>query len=106
MPTAPLDVCRQPGCWARVPSGYCAAHEPLSSRNHGGRSRQARGYDRDYERERRALLGLPCALQLQGCTGIATTADHGPAGLRPACSHCNYADGARRARQVGPRVPR
>lgn len=98
-PTAPLAICLVPGCRARVPRGFCARHARTSSRNHGGLSRQARGYDRAYERARKALLGLPCVLRLPGCTGIATTADHGPAGLRPACARCNFADGARRTRQ-------
>lgn len=105
MPTAPLAVCLAPGCQSRVPRGYCARHAPFSSRNHHGLSRQARGYDRAYQRGRRMLLGLPCALALPGCTGVATTADHGPTGLRPACSNCNFADGARRARQ-GAGAPR
>lgn len=100
MPTAPLAVCLLPGCRARVSRGRCPLHARLSGRNHHGVPRQARGYDRTYERDRRALLGLRCALALPGCTGIATTADHGPAGLRPACAHCNFADGAARSRAV------
>ena len=99
MPSAPLALCLEPGCRMRVRRGRCARHARLSSRNHHGLSREARGYDRAYQHERRELLGLPCALKLSGCTGIGTTADHGPRGLRPACAHCNSADGAARARQ-------
>lgn len=66
-----------------------------------------RGYTADYRSQRAALLAdhPPCAMQLNGCTGPATTAQHtdlhtpgdrlGP--LIPACHHCNSADGAKRS---------
>src|SRR5690349_20994562 len=67
-------------------------------RNHYGLSPTQRGYDYAYQKRRAKLLGLPCALRLNGCTGISTTAQHNDDGtLSPACAHCNYADGARRA---------
>lgn len=95
VPTAPLSVCAQPGCPSRVTRGYCSTHARTSTRNHRGVSRQARGYDRTYEKARAGLMGQPCALRLPGCTGVADSADHHAGGLRPACQHCNYADGAR-----------
>jgi hypothetical protein len=39
-------------------------------------SRQARGYDAAYQRERAGVLGRPCEIRLPGCTEIATTADY------------------------------
>jgi hypothetical protein len=33
-------------------------------------------YGRSYRRARADLIGLPCALRLPGCTGVATAADH------------------------------
>ena len=58
-----------------------------------------RGYGAAYQRARLGVLGLPCALRLDGCTGISDTAQHTDDGqLVPACAHCNYADGARRSR--------
>jgi len=96
MPWAPLRTCIEPGCKGRQSALRCTRHD---RRNHGGVSRQARGYDRAYERERALLLGRPCALRLAGCTGTAKTAQHTDDDrLVPACGHCNYADGARRAR--------
>ena len=65
-----------------------------------------RGYDRAYQKARRAILQngggeVGCALRLPGCTGLATTVDHviplvhggkdGP--LVPACAHCNSVKG-------------
>lgn len=56
--------------------------------------------------------GRVCALRLEGCTLIATTADHvkprsthphlqyDPSNGRPACSHCNSSRGARPVRTV------
>lgn len=59
--------------------------------------------------------GTRCWLQLPGCTGVATTADHVVpqsrggshelANLRPACSHCNSARGNRPPRQGRPPRP-
>lgn len=101
MPSAPLPRCAEPGCRARQAGPRCAVHERTSSRNHRGVNRQARGYDRPYERERATLLGRPCAMRLAGCTGVADTAQHTDDGrLIPACAHCNYADGAARSRAV------
>jgi hypothetical protein len=105
MPTAPLALCLEPGCPVRVPSGRCRRHAARSPRDHYGTPRRLRGYGPAYERARSQLLGLPCALRLPGCTGVATTADHGPFGLRPACAHCNYADGARKANAARRSLP-
>ena len=56
--------------------------------------------------------GRVCALRLEGCTLVATTADHvkprsthphlqyDPANGRPSCSHCNSSRGARALRTV------
>ena len=101
MPFAPLRRCSAPGCGARQAAARCPVHARLSTRNHRGRSRQARGYGAPYERERVTLLGRPCALVLPGCTRTSTTAQHTDDGrLVPACAHCNFADGARRARSA------
>jgi 5-methylcytosine-specific restriction endonuclease McrA len=100
MPFKPLVPC--PGrCGRKVTSGRCAPCRAAYERARG--TRQERGLGAEYERERRALIGEPCALRLPGCTGVATTADHviprarggrgGP--LQPACDHCNYSKGAR-----------
>jgi hypothetical protein len=98
MPWSPRQRCKEPGCPERQVAPRCPRHELVSSRNHRGIRRQARGYDRQYERDRAELLGQPCALRLPGCTGIADTAQHtDEGGLIPACGHCNFADGARRA---------
>lgn len=98
MPWSPLQRCKTPGCPERQLGPRCARHERVSSRNHRGIGRQARGYDRAYELERAELIGEPCALRLAGCTGVADTAQHvDGGGLVPACGHCNYADGAHRA---------
>ncbi len=111
MPWAPLRRCAAPGCTNRQVAARCAihashaSHERTSSRNHRGVPRQQRGYDAAYGRQRALLLGLPCAMRLPGCTGVATTAQHTDDGrLVPACAHCNFADGARRAR-LRPRAP-
>ena len=104
MPFAPLRRCSGPGCARRQTAARCPDHARLSTRNHRGLSRQARGYDLAYGRWRAALLGLPCVLRLAGCTRTSTTAQHtDTGGLVPACAHCNFADGARRARSAAMR---
>lgn len=91
-------VCVVSGCPNLRP---CRHHEQPSARNHAGVSPSRRGYGRAYRAARAELLGLPCALRLDGCTGVATTAQHTDAGgLVPSCGHCNFADGARRMRLV------
>jgi 5-methylcytosine-specific restriction endonuclease McrA len=60
-------------------------------------------YGGTYQHDRKAVLGLPCAIRGPHCTGIADTADHlrpvsqGGAGgpLVPACKACNSGRGAR-----------
>src|SRR5512146_1073495 len=104
-----MTVCLEPGCPKVVMRGRCPQHARVSSRNHFGVSRQARGYDRQYEVARLTLIGEPCALRLDGCTGVSTTAQHTDDGrLVPACAHCNYADGAargRRSKNLGSAIP-
>ncbi len=99
MPWAPMRRCRQPGCPHRQAASRCAEH----------RSRQARGYDADWERLRLAILRRDqwrCRIDGPGCTRLATSVDHivplalggarlDPANLRAACGHCNSARGAR-----------
>ena len=93
MPWRPPSPC--PRC-ARLGGCVCARTSP---RNHGGVSAARRGYGRAYQQARAQLLGLPCVLRLPGCTLVADTAQHTDEGqLVPACAHCNYADGLRRAR--------
>jgi hypothetical protein len=93
-----LRVCPTPGCPNLTTGRRCASCSPTSSRNHGGVSRQARGYDADYEATRESFRGEPCELGLPGCTGSSTSADHFEGGLRPACKHCQDAQGAALAR--------
>jgi hypothetical protein len=44
-------VCAQPGCPTLVISGKCPVHRRMADKRRG--SRQDRGYDADYDRERR-----------------------------------------------------
>jgi len=54
--------------------------------------------------------GVPCAIRLPGCEGVATTVDHivpvadggtdALSNLRPACEHCNSVLGGQRAHQT------
>lgn len=60
-------------------------------------------YGPGYQARHRQVYGLPCALRLPGCTGVATTADHSVPVARggvdsvlvPACRSCNSAKGNR-----------
>lgn len=99
-----LRECLERECHELTPRTRCAPHTRTSSRNHGGIPRQQRGYDAEYDAQRATLIGLPCAMRLPGCTGISTTAQHEGEALIPACGHCNYADGARRARSARTRI--
>lgn len=54
MPTAPLRPCLTPRCRGRVKSGRCAACARAKEANRG--SAHARGYNRRWERYRRAWL--------------------------------------------------
>lgn len=109
MPRAPLPRCSTPGCRAKGDRrGRCALHERLSSRNHGGRARQARGLGAAHERARREVVGSPCGLRLEGCTGIATTLEHVlprsqggtlAHGYIGACAHCQCVQGAQLSRK-------
>ena len=47
MPTVPLTFCRQPGCTAKVPRGYCQEHQPI---------RDTARYDRTTRRNTPELL--------------------------------------------------
>lgn len=109
MPSAPLRVCRFPGCRARQRGSWCATHFRVSPRNHGGVPRSAREHGRDYDQLARELRGQPCALRLDDrCTGVATGADlivprsaggHAVrSNARPACAHCQSVQGGRLAR--------
>ena len=101
-----MRACIEPRCPELTMATRCAFHAKTSTRNHGGVSPSRRGYGADYQRQRLALLGQPCALRLYGCTEIADTAQHTDSGeLVPACGHCNFADGARRSHETrGDRV--
>jgi hypothetical protein len=94
------QVCSVHGCPELAP---CRIHNPVSARNHRGVPRQARGHGSIYERIRAGLLGKPCELRLEGCTGAAESADYVVPGdwtsrLRPACLHCQRSQGAALAR--------
>ena len=108
MPWAPVRLCGWPGCTRRQAPSHCAVHAPLTSRNHFGVHRQARGLGAAFNRAKRFVIehdGGRCQLRLPGCTKIATTADHivrrsngGTANLsnlRASCGHCNSARGDR-----------
>lgn len=104
MPRA-LRVCSTPGCPTLTDAGRCAVHaqpDRHSSRNHRGVPRQARGHGAAYDRARAQLRGRPCALRLEGCTGLSTSADYTRPGdwtspLQPACLHCQSVQGGRLA---------
>jgi hypothetical protein len=104
-------VCAEPGCPTLVEGGRCGVHDtsrdPRSSRNHRGVSRQARGLGADHVRARREVIGGPCVLRLEGCTGVATTLEHRRPrsqggtladGYGGACAHCQAVQGGRLAR--------
>lgn len=104
MPWAPRQRCTYPGCTERQPGSRCARHQAnRSSRNHAGRSRQARGLGGDWEATRLRILerdGWRCRIRGPRCRGRATTVDHviprsrgGSSrddNLRAACTTCNY----------------
>jgi hypothetical protein len=105
MPRA-QTVCSEPGCPELVERGACRKHDvrssPRSSRNHRGVPRQARGHGAEYDRDARRFRGKPCELRLEGCTGVATGGDYTRPGdwtspRRPACGHCQSAQGGRLA---------
>lgn len=103
-----LRVCAEPGCPEVTSGPRCVRHERPSSsaRNHGGVSPSRRGHGRAFRRARAELIGRPCELRLAGCTGVAESADYvvpcsqggGSGALRPACLHCQRAQGAALAR--------
>lgn len=79
----------------------------MSTRNHRGVPRQARGHGAEYDRQVRAFReeGRECELRLPGCTGTATSGDYTVPGdwsspLQPACTHCQNVQGAQLARAV------
>lgn len=74
MGRAPLRVCAQPGCPARVPSGYCPTHA-APRRQQETRFQSGGGlYGRPWRRARAAFLALRpwCA----ACGLLATVVDH------------------------------
>ncbi len=106
MPCRPAAQCPEPGCPRRVVRrGRCEPHAAAATRAYEGArpSRQARGYDADWERVRLQVLDRDdhrCRIGLPGCRGAATTVDHiiplvrggarlDPANLRAACLRCN-----------------
>ena len=105
MPSASLRSCIEPGCTNRQDGTRCPVHAARRQRAiHRTRgSRQARGYDADWERVRELVLerdGHACQVRGRGCRGTATTVDHvvplarggarlDPANLRAACATCN-----------------
>lgn len=107
MPTL-ARVCGIAGCPEDRP---CRIHakrsDPLSSRNHRGVPRQARGLGAEHDRNVRALQSTrqACELRLPGCTGVATSPEHrlkrsaggtnDPANIGGACVHCQNVQGGR-----------
>lgn len=77
MPSAPLRVCAEPGCPARVTSGRCAAHQ-REQRQHETRFQQG-AYGRPWRRLRDAhLVNHPWCVECQqaGLTIVADEVDH------------------------------
>lgn len=85
--------CAEPRCPNLTHRTRCEHHEHL----HQQARNAARGdrYGKQYRRDRAALLADQprCYWQYDCCTHIATTADHTPHGLVPACGPCNYRRG-------------
>ena len=97
-----------PGCTEVTSSSRCATHTAQRERVRGTSTQ--RGYDADWQRVRKVVLGRDdyrCRLRLTGCTFIATTVDHivplsaggsrlDRDNLQSACHHCNMVKGTRR----------
>ncbi len=100
-----LRVCAWQGCPELGSGRFCARHEPLSARNHRGVPRQARGHGAAHDRAARGFRAerRRCEMALPGCTGWAESSDYSRPGdwaspRRPACLHCQRAQGAAIAR--------
>lgn len=94
-------VCAQPGCPTITTRTRCSQHEREHDRARG--RRQARGYNRDYDRavrEMHASAPTNCVICLQAFTpdnpatgGHRTAQRHGGTtanGIEPQCRRCNY----------------
>jgi 5-methylcytosine-specific restriction enzyme A len=98
----PCLSCGRPTPKTRCPE--CAREQERSRRP----SYRARGYDAEYQRNRKLLLAQYPTCAICG-NAAATTADHivprseggsnDIANLRPACAKCNYGRGSRKARR-------
>lgn len=103
MPYSTCSVCGKPYAPTHHRQAQCPEHHVTGRQ---GRSPTTQAQDAEYRRNRALVLkgGPPCSLQLHGCTGAATTADHKVAvarggtnrieNLQPACSSCNGRKGA------------
>lgn len=93
MAPRPCLLCGTPSTSTRCPK--CEATYQQARRPNF----RQRGYDAEYERIRKTLLGRPC----HWCGAPATTADHlipiskggGNQHLVPSCAPCNYGRGNR-----------
>ena len=77
MPRRPPSPCRHLGCPALAdwPASYCNDHRQHErSRRQPNRSAAARGYDRQWRKERAAFLARHP--RCVGCGGAATVVDH------------------------------
>jgi 5-methylcytosine-specific restriction protein A len=111
MVVAPKKPCRAPGCPALTTARYCAAHANEGNRQVDARRPSAarRGYDRRWERIRRAKLERDplCAECLRAGRGAVEAAEvdhivplargggHGEANLQSLCKPCHSAKTAR-----------
>lgn len=105
MPRRPcLGIDGQPPCPHLAPTGKARCQDCDRATDRARGTKQQRGYDTDYERER-AALHLETRPPCHWCGAPATTADHVPplavpAGhrvLMPACATCNYGHRAGRS---------
>jgi 5-methylcytosine-specific restriction endonuclease McrA len=102
-------VCLEPGCPLLTTATRCPAHARArqAARDAKRGTAAQRGYNREYQANRRALLAAGPHLCSWGCGRLATTADHvvplSKGGgnqldnLIPACSFCNSSRGSRSA---------
>lgn len=74
MPTAPIGTCSWPTCPARTDRRFCPTHATETERARG--SSTARGYDRAWQRLRRAKIAANPICEVAGCSQATTEVDH------------------------------
>ncbi len=81
MPIACRKPCAHPGCGTLTNSTYCEKHRLAHTWNHGGKSRQERGYGRAWEKLREHVLLRDMrlcqeCLRKESMVTLATEVDH------------------------------